>query len=137
PVVTLAIPTTCPTWIISIFIRGLLFVFFFQAEDGIRDFHVTGVQTCALPIFIERLIDDAAGRLENSPRASRELAEAIMTTDTYPKEVAVEFELKNGKKARIGAVAKGSGMIAPNMATMLAFITTDVDATPSALKKAL
>ncbi len=98
----------------------------------------TGVIGRRMPLeIIERLIDDAAGRLENSPRASRELAEAIMTTDTYPKEVAVEFELKNGKKARIGAVAKGSGMIAPNMATMLAFITTDVDATPSELKKAL
>jgi glutamate N-acetyltransferase/amino-acid N-acetyltransferase len=51
-------------------------------------------------------------------------AEAIMTTDTFPKQVAVEFTL-DGKTARMGAIAKGSGMIAPNMATMLCFITTD------------
>jgi glutamate N-acetyltransferase/amino-acid N-acetyltransferase len=52
-------------------------------------------------------------------------AVGIMTTDTYPKKYAFEFELEGGKKARIGGIAKGSGMIAPNMATMLAFITTD------------
>ncbi|HIH71037.1 MAG TPA: ornithine acetyltransferase, partial [Methanothermobacter thermautotrophicus] len=72
------------------------------------------------------LIQSAAAQLENSEAASGALAEAIMTTDTFPKEVAVEFELETGEKARIGAVAKGSGMIAPNMATMLSFITTDV-----------
>ncbi len=51
-------------------------------------------------------------------------AEAIMTTDTRPKEHAIELELPGGK-VRVGGMAKGSGMIAPNMATMLAFITTD------------
>ncbi len=55
---------------------------------------------------------------------SNDAAVAIMTTDTYSKEVAVEFEV-NGKPICIGGIAKGSGMIAPNMATMLAFITTD------------
>ncbi|CAB3290235.1 Glutamate N-acetyltransferase [Methanocaldococcus lauensis] len=52
-------------------------------------------------------------------------AKAIMTTDTKPKEIAVEFEI-NGKKVRIGGIAKGAGMIHPNMATMLCFITTDI-----------
>ncbi len=51
-------------------------------------------------------------------------AQAIMTTDTFLKQVAVEFTL-DGKTARLGAIAKGSGMIAPNMATMLGFLTTD------------
>ena len=51
-------------------------------------------------------------------------AEAIMTTDTYSKEVAVEFDL-GGKTVHLGGMAKGSGMICPNMATMLSFITTD------------
>ncbi|MBV9851627.1 MAG: bifunctional ornithine acetyltransferase/N-acetylglutamate synthase, partial [Armatimonadetes bacterium] len=51
-------------------------------------------------------------------------AQAILTTDTFPKQVAVEFPL-DGKTARLGAIAKGSGMIAPNMATMLGFLTTD------------
>lgn len=56
---------------------------------------------------------------------SEAAVEGIMTTDTVKKEYAVEFEL-NGKICHIGAIAKGSGMIHPNMATMLAFVTTDV-----------
>ena len=63
-------------------------------------------------------------------------AEAIMTTDTIPKETAVEFEA-GGKLCRIGGIAKGSGMIHPNMATMLVFITSDVSITPQMLQKAL
>ena len=63
-------------------------------------------------------------------------AEAIMTTDTVKKEAAVEFRL--GKKlCRIGGMAKGSGMINPNMATMLVFITTDVSISPPLLRDAL
>lgn len=62
--------------------------------------------------------------------------EGIMTTDTVKKTVAVEFEI-GGKKCTIGAMAKGSGMIHPNMATMLVFITTDVAISSEMLKKAL
>ena len=64
------------------------------------------------------------------------LARAIMTTDTYKKERAVEIELA-GKKVKLGAVAKGSGMIEPNMATMLSFITTDAAITSELLQQAL
>lgn len=63
-------------------------------------------------------------------------AEAIMTTDTVQKSVAVEFEL-DGKLCRLGGIAKGSGMIHPNMATMLVFITSDVAISASMLQKAL
>ena len=63
-------------------------------------------------------------------------AQGIMTTDTKKKEVAVEFEL-DGKTCRIGGIAKGSGMIHPNMATMLVFITSDVAISPCMLQKAL
>ena len=63
-------------------------------------------------------------------------AEAIMTTDTVSKEIAVEFEL-DGKVCRVGGIAKGSGMIHPNMATMLVFITTDVAISSEMLQKAL
>ncbi len=62
--------------------------------------------------------------------------EAIMTTDTQPKEVAVEFEI-DGKKCVIGGMLKGSGMIHPNMATTLSFITTDVSITSQYLQMAL
>ena len=63
-------------------------------------------------------------------------AEGIMTTDTVPKEVAVEFEI-GGKLCKIGGIAKGSGMIHPNMATMLVFITTDCKISSKMLQKAL
>ena len=63
-------------------------------------------------------------------------AEGIMTTDTVKKEIAVEFML-GGKVCKIGGIAKGSGMIHPNMATMLVFITSDVDICPTLLQKAL
>ena len=63
-------------------------------------------------------------------------AEGIMTTDTIPKEVAVSFNI-GGKECRIGGIAKGSGMIHPNMATMLVFITTDTAISPEMLQKAL
>ena len=63
-------------------------------------------------------------------------AEGIMTTDTVKKEVAVEFTV-GGKTCRIGGIAKGSGMIHPNMATMLVFITSDVKISPAMLQKAL
>jgi len=69
---------------------------------------------------------------EGGPEAAR----AILTTDTRPKEVVVEFPL-DGHRATIGAMAKGSGMIAPNMATMLAFFTTDAALDPRLLHRAL
>jgi glutamate N-acetyltransferase/amino-acid N-acetyltransferase len=71
-----------------------------------------------------------------SYEGSNDAATAIMTTDTVSKEVAVEFEI-NGKVCRMGGIAKGSGMIHPNMATMLVFITTDCAIAPDMLQKAL
>lgn len=67
---------------------------------------------------------------------SAEAAEGIMTTDTVRKEIAVSFEI-DGKECHIGGIAKGSGMIHPNMATMLVFITTDCAVSPEMLQKAL
>lgn len=63
-------------------------------------------------------------------------AEAIMTTDTVAKSVSIEFKI-NGVKCRIGAIAKGVGMVCPNMATNLIFITSDVAITPALLQSAL
>ena len=83
----------------------------------------TGVIGTAMPM--EKIV---AGIQDVVPllhaETCEDAAEAIMTTDTFPKQVAVELTL-DGKTARLGAIAKGSGMIAPNMATMLCFITTD------------
>lgn len=71
-----------------------------------------------------------------SVKNSGDAVEAIMTTDTRKKEIAVEFEL-DGRKCHVGGISKGSGMINPNMATMLAFITTDVAIAGELLEKAL
>ena len=71
-----------------------------------------------------------------SPDGSDMAAEGIMTTDTVKKEIAVEFSL-GGKTCRIGGIAKGSGMIHPNMATMLVFITTDACISSKMLSEAL
>ncbi|MBI3005375.1 MAG: bifunctional glutamate N-acetyltransferase/amino-acid acetyltransferase ArgJ [Ignavibacteriales bacterium] len=82
----------------------------------------------------------AAGIRQLSAQLTREgnkdAAEGIMTTDTYSKEVAVQFTL-GPSVVTIGGMAKGSGMIAPNMATMLAFITTDASIPHAVLQKAL
>lgn len=79
-------------------------------------------------------IEELTRRLDRS--ANKDVAEAIMTTDTFPKEVAVQFTLGNSVVS-IGGVAKGSGMIAPHMATMLGFITTDIAIPQPLLAKAL
>ena len=95
----------------------------------------TGVIGQQLPMDkIEDGIAEAATQL--STTGGRDTAEAIMTTDTVPKEIAVEVEI-SGQPVRIGGTAKGSGMIAPNMATMLGFITTDVVITPDLLQTCL
>ncbi len=84
----------------------------------------TGVVGVALDLdWITDRIDSVVAGLSDTPAGSGAAARAIMTTDTYPKEFAVE--LPSG--VRIGGIAKGSGMIAPDMATMLAFIYTDAD----------
>ena len=71
-----------------------------------------------------------------SPEGEDEAAKAIMTTDLVMKKIAVEFEI-DGKVCRLGGIAKGSGMIHPNMATMLVFLTTDAAISAPMLRKAL
>ena len=71
-----------------------------------------------------------------SPEGSLAAATAIMTTDTIPKEAAVQVEI-GGKTVTLGGISKGSGMIHPNMATMLCFVTTDCAITPEMLDKAI
>ena len=83
-----------------------------------------------------RGIPAAAAKLAATAQGSTDAATAIMTTDTHKKEYAIQFEL-GGKTCTVGAIGKGSGMIAPNMATMLAFYTTDAAVSPALLEKAL
>ena len=97
----------------------------------------TGVIGMQLPI--EKIcagIESLSNSLEQSEKAANEAAKAIMTTDTVSKEVAIEFEI-SGKTVKMGAMCKGSGMIHPNMCTMLGFITTDVNISKELLLKSL
>ena len=97
----------------------------------------TGVIGQAMSIEpFEAGVPDAVSKLDSSPAGSLAAATAIMTTDTHPKQAAVEFTL-GGKVCRLGAIAKGSGMIHPNMATMLLFMTTDAALSHEVLQKAL
>ena len=96
----------------------------------------TGVIGQQLPMDkIENGIQTAASAL--STEGGADAAEAIMTTDTYPKSVAVEIEIHVDVSVRIGGIAKGSGMIAPNMATMLSYLTTDAKINAEVLQVAL
>ena len=95
----------------------------------------TGVIGQQLPMdTIKNGIQAAASAL--STEGGADAAEAIMTTDTHPKSVAVEIEI-GGTPVRIGGIAKGSGMIAPNMATMLSYLTTDARINVETLQAAL
>ncbi len=88
------------------------------------------------PLSIEPIKQGLDELIRDLGNHSHNANEAIMTTDTFAKEVAVTFSLGN-KTCTIGGISKGSGMIHPNMATMLAFLTTDVSISAKMLKKAL
>ena len=97
----------------------------------------TGVIGMQLPV--ERLtegIKKLAAAKSDTLEAGLEAAKAIMTTDTTPKQIAVEFEI-GGKKVTLGGMCKGSGMIHPNMCTMLGFLTTNLKISKPLLQKAL
>ncbi len=97
----------------------------------------TGVIGKQLPMeCFDKGVKKVVDLLSDSSDAGVEVANAILTTDTAPKHIAVEIEIA-GKAVTIGGCCKGSGMIHPNMATMLGFITTDLQIEQSLLKKAL
>lgn len=97
----------------------------------------TGVIGQQLPMdILKKGVDTMIPLLSDSPEAGIAAAEAIMTTDTVKKEAAVTIEL-GGKQVTIGGMCKGSGMIHPNMCTMLSFITTDAAISKEMLQKAL
>ena len=99
----------------------------------------TGVIGVELPM---NLIRDHAPRIDvrggdDSAAANLEFAKAIMTTDTHPKQVAVQYGASDGSIVTVGGCAKGAGMIHPNMATMLCFISTDADVESTYLQSVL
>jgi glutamate N-acetyltransferase/amino-acid N-acetyltransferase len=103
---------------------------------GVSD-HLVGVASTGvigMQLPMDKMEHGIAGIVLDAPEAPFE--EAILTTDTKPKHLAAQFEI-DGKQVTIGGACKGSGMIHPNMATMLGFVTTDAAVDPDALSLAL
>lgn len=101
------------------------------------DVVVASTGVIGLRMDIEPIVNGLGELSENlSYNGSSDAAQAIMTTDTVQKEIAVSFDI-DGVECHIGGIAKGSGMIHPNMATMLVFVTTDVAISSELLQKAL
>ena len=98
----------------------------------------TGVIGREMPMdIISKVANESISKLGSNADNSLEAAKAIMTTDTFPKENALEVTLTTGEIVKIAGISKGSGMIAPNMATMLAFIVTDAIIDQASIKEAI
>ena len=102
-----------------------------------QDVVVASTGVIGVPLNIDAIINGIPCLTKSlSKDGSKAAAESIMTTDTFMKEYSIEFEI-GGKTISLGAIAKGSGMIEPNMGTMLSFITTDLAISSDLLKEAL
>ena len=103
---------------------------------SVSDVVVASTGVIGLPLSVEPIQAGIGELVSGLGDKSEFAAEGIMTTDTVKKELAISFEI-GGVECRIGGIAKGSGMIHPNMATMLVFITTDCAISSAMLQKAL
>lgn len=101
-----------------------------------KDVVVASTGVIGQPLDITPIAEGMDELVEGLGNNSEDAAEGIMTTDTKLKQIAISFEI-DGVECKIGGIAKGSGMIHPNMATMLVFITTDCAIAPEMLQKAL
>ncbi len=109
------------------------------AELSLRkeDVAVASTGVIGVPLPMDLILSSIPELAKNTSRSGgAQSARAIMTTDTRPKTASLEWEV-NGNKVRIGGMSKGSGMIHPDMATMLAFLSTDADIPPALLQSAL
>ena len=106
-------------------------------EIPVTEAAVLSTGVIGVPLPMDRILNGVDGCVKAlSPAGHLDAAHAIMTTDTVPKEMAIEIPLGTGP-VRLGAMAKGSGMIAPNMATMIAVLTTDARIAPDDLRALL
>lgn len=115
-----------------------------RSLSGFESVHQESVYVCSTGVIgvplpmqqISKGIGDICTHLENTKQAASDAAQAILTTDTFSKEVSVEITI-DSKPVRIAGFAKGSGMIHPDMATMLSFIVTDAAVSTETLKQML
>ncbi len=106
-------------------------------EVPVTEVAVLSTGVIGVPLPMDRILNGVDGCVSAlSPAGHLDAAQAIMTTDTVAKEMAIEIPLSTGP-IRLGAMAKGSGMIAPNMATMIAVLTTDARIAPVNLRAVL
>ncbi|MDL5050057.1 bifunctional glutamate N-acetyltransferase/amino-acid acetyltransferase ArgJ [Oscillatoria amoena NRMC-F 0135] len=108
-------------------------------ELGVKDSEILICSTgrIGVPMPMSKISDGIQKAVKKLSRnGSKDAAEAIMTSDSYRKEAAISLRI-NGRRVTIGAIAKGAGMIDPNMATMLCFVTTDALIDKKSLDKAL
>ena len=104
-----------------------------------KDVLISSTGVIGVPLPIKPILEGIPmlkEKLSSEPSGSEDAAVAIMTTDTKKKEYAIKYQF-GGKDIKIGGICKGSGMIQPNMATMLAYITTDATISPELLRKTL
>lgn len=102
-----------------------------------EDMMIASTGVIGQPLPVDKITSNMSTLIEGlSENGSNYAAQAIMTTDTFPKEYAVTFEIQ-GKPCAVGGIAKGSGMIHPNMATMLSFITSDVNISEEMIQEAI
>lgn len=98
----------------------------------------TGVIGRQMPMeILKPVAEKSLSQLDNNRESANNAADAILTTDTVRKECAVEHKLNDGTVFKVAGICKGSGMIAPNMGTMLGFITTDLKVPQECLQEAL
>ena len=103
-----------------------LFANLSEKFDNLQNPIMSSTGVIGVPLPKEKILDGAKS-FDLSAKNGENLSQAIMTTDAYPKSCLYEVKLEDGKSFKIGAVAKGAGMINPNLATMLCFICTDAD----------
>ena len=102
-----------------------------------KDIMIASTGVIGQPLPIEPIVEAMPGLVNSlSVKGNQDVATSFMTTDTFSKEVAISFQL-DGKECKMGGIAKGSGMIHPNMATMLSYVTSDVAISSDMLKMVL
>ena len=107
-----------------------------QLKIDPTDIIVNSTGVIGVPLPIDAITAAIPALAQNLSQENAPVTEAIMTTDTFPKSCAAQVEI-NGKTVTIGGIAKGSGMIHPNMATMFAFLTTDCNISTEMLQQAV
>lgn len=117
--------------------KGMAYFSSFDLHIKPEDILVASTGIIGVPLNLKLIINSCSRLVKDLSSDSSNAASAIMTTDTIKKECAISFTLSTGEEIKIGSICKGSGMIEPNMGTMLSFISTDINISKNLLTEAL